>query len=123
MTRQSQRGDTPFVAQCVRTDAKVATTTANEVITFYRRRQRLMDTDIEWVTAEHRAVSQAPTSGGVVHVLRELDDSFEGGVPLGIIAAAMSKQGQTVGDTLADVHDVRMDGSLWEPRSDHFRPV
>ncbi|WP_449271420.1 hypothetical protein [Haloarcula marismortui] len=35
----------------------------------------------------------------------------------------MSKQGQTVKDTLADVHDVRMDGSLWEPRSDHLRPV
>ena len=123
MTRQSQRADAPFVAQCVRTDARVATTTANEVVKSYRRRQQLMDTDIEWVTAEHRAVSQAPTSGGVVHVLRELDDYFQSGVPLGILAAAMSKQGQTVKDTLADVHDVRMDGSLWEPRSDHLRPV
>jgi hypothetical protein len=82
-----------------------------------------MDTDIEWVTAEHPAVSEAPSSGSVVHVLRGLDDYFESGVPLGILAAAMSKQGQTVEDTLADVHDVRMDGSLWEPRSDHLRPV
>ncbi|EMA08811.1 hypothetical protein SAMN05443574_12012 [Haloarcula vallismortis] len=122
MTQGSQQ-DAPFVAQCAATGATVTTSTANEVVAFYRRRQRLLDTDIEWVSAEHRAVSQAPESDDVAYVLRELDDDFERGVPLGILAAAMSKQGRTVGDTLADVYDLRMAGSLWEPRSDYLRPV
>lgn len=123
MTQQSQQDVAPFVAQCATTGARVTTSTANEVVAYYRRRQQLLDTDIEWVSAEHRAVSQAPDSDDVAYVLRELDDSFERGVPLGILAAAMSKQGQTVGDTLADVYELRMAGSLWEPRSDYIRPV
>jgi len=123
MPQQSTQDAAPFVAQCTTTGATVTTSTANEVVAFYRRRQRLLDTDVEWVSAQHRAVAQAPEAADLARVLRELDDDFERGVPLGILAAAMSKQGQTVGDTVADVYDLRMAGSLWEPRSDYLRPV
>ena len=56
-------------------------------------------------------------------VLDALDEQFKGGIPLGIITAAMSKQGWTVGETIAALHELRMSGALWEPRDDHLRPV
>jgi hypothetical protein len=123
MSQASQGTAAPFVAQCTATGTRIATSTANEVVAFYRRRQRLMDTDVEWVATQHPAVSQAPAADDVASVLRALDDDFEDGVPLGVLAAAMDKHGQTIGDTLDDVYDLRMSGSLWEPRADHLRPV
>ncbi|WP_336338595.1 hypothetical protein [Haloarcula brevis] len=123
MSRTDPQEDVSFVARSTETGARVEASTANEVIGFYRRQQELLDTDLEWVFAEHPAVTAAPDSDSIDAVLRELDDYFENGVPLGILAAAMSKQGWTVGDTLAEVYELRMSGSLWEPRADHLRPV
>ncbi|WP_324759436.1 hypothetical protein [Haloarcula montana] len=123
VSRTDQRADVPFVARSTETGARIEASTANEVIAVYRRQQGLLDTDLEWVFADHPAVTTVSDSDGIETVLRALDDDFENGVPLGILAAAMSKQGWTVGDTLAEVYDLRMEGSLWEPRSDHLRPV
>lgn len=113
----------PFVARCTESNGRVEASSANEVVEFYRRLQRVTGTDVEWVFAEHPAVTKAPDSGDVEHVLRALDEYFEHGVPIGIITAAMSKQGQTVAETLSALHDLRMSGALWEPRADHLRPV
>ncbi|GAA5433622.1 hypothetical protein Hjap01_03110 [Haloarcula japonica] len=113
----------PFVARATETGARVEASTANEVIASYRRQQELIDTDLEWVFAEHPAVTSVPASDSIDAVIRELDDYFENGVPLGVLAAAMSKQGWTVGDTLSEVYELRMSGSIWEPRADHIRPV
>jgi hypothetical protein len=123
VSQTDQREDVPFVARSTETGARVEASTANEVIAFYRRQQELLDTDIEWVFADHPAVTESPDSDSIDAVLRALDDYFNNGVPLGVLAAAMSKQGWTVGDTLAEVYDLRMSGSLWEPRADHLRPV
>lgn len=123
VSQTDQREDVPFVARATETGARVEASTANEVIAFYRRQQELLDTDLEWVFAEHPAVTEAPDADSIDAVLRALDDYFENGVPLGVLAAAMSKQGWTVEDTLAEVYELRMSGSLWEPRADHLRPV
>ncbi|MDS0222395.1 hypothetical protein NDI54_13690 [Haloarcula sp. S1AR25-5A] len=123
MSQTDQREDVSFVARATETGARVEASTANEVIAFYRRQQGLMDTDLEWVFAEHPAVTEAPGADSIDAVLRGLDDYFKNGVPLGVLAAAMSKQGWTVGDTLSEVYELRMSGSLWEPRADHLRPV
>jgi hypothetical protein len=113
----------PFVARCTGSNGCVEASSPNEIVEFYRRLQRVTGTDVEWVSAEHPAVRNAPESGDVEHVLRELDGDFENGVPIGIITAAMSKQGQTVAETLSALYDLRMAGSVWEPRADHLRPV
>ncbi|EMA27771.1 hypothetical protein [Haloarcula japonica] len=122
-SQTDQRADVPFVARATETGARVEASTANEVIASYRRQQELIDTDLEWVFAEHPAVTSVPASDSIDAVIRELDDYFENGVPLGVLAAAMSKQGWTVGDTLSEVYELRMSGSIWEPRADHIRPV
>lgn len=123
MAQTSTQDALPFVARTTATDEVVEAPTANEVVEFYRRQQELTGTDIEWVFAEHPAVTQAPESGDIEAVLRGLDDHFENGVPIGIVTAAMGKQGKTVEETLAALYDLRMSGSLWEPQSDHLRPV
>ncbi|MFU1783546.1 hypothetical protein ACM16X_19450 [Haloarcula japonica] len=122
-SQTDQRADVPFVARATETGARVEASTANEVIAFYRRQQELIDTDLEWVFTEHPAVTSVPDSDSIDAVIRELDDHFENGVPLGVLAATMSKQGWTVGDTLSEVYELRMSGSIWEPRADHIRPV
>ncbi|WP_424000342.1 hypothetical protein ACOZ4I_13405 [Haloarcula salina] len=123
VSRTDQRADVPFVARSTETGDRIEASTANEVVAVYRRQQGLLDTDLEWVFADHQAVSEAPDSDSLETVLQALDESFQNGVPLGILTAAMSKQGWTVGDTVAEVYDLRMEGALWEPRSDHLRPV
>jgi hypothetical protein len=123
MTQMSHQDTVPFVAQCTRTGETIETTTANEVVAFYRRQQRLMDTDVEWVVADHDAISPELDADSVESALRELDDEFEDGIPIGILTAAMSNEGKTVGETLTDLYELRMSGSIWEPRSDHLRPV
>jgi len=113
----------PFIARATATDELIESTAANDVVEFYRRQNGLTGTDVEWVIFDHPAVTQAPDSGDVEDVLNALDEQFKGGIPLGIITAAMSKQGWTVGETIASLHELRMSGALWEPRDDHLRPV
>lgn len=113
----------PFVARSTDTGERIEATAANEVIKFYRRQTRLTATDVEWLFCEHRAVTAAPDSGGVDHVLDALAEQFNDGVPLGIVAAAMSKQDWTVSETLDALYELRMAGALWEPREDHLCPL
>ena len=122
MPEPSQRS-VPFVARSTATGERIEVTAANEVVEFYRRQTRLTATDVEWLSCEHRAVTAAPDSGGVEHVLDALAEQFNNGVPLGIVAAAMSKQGWTVGETLDALYELRMAGGLWEPREDHLCPL
>lgn len=119
----SQQDSAPFVAQCTETGERVEASTANDVVEFYRRRHSLTGADVEWVVADHPAVTQAPEAGDLGPVLHALDDQFERGIPVGIVAAATSKQGWTVGQTLDTLYELRMGGALWEPRDDHLRPV
>ena len=112
-----------FVARSTDTGERIEATAANEVVEFYRRQTRLTATDVEWLFCEHHAVTAAPDSGGIEHVLDALVEQFTNGVPLGIVAAAMSKQNWTVGETLDALYELRMAGGLWEPREDHLLPL
>ncbi|MDS0278645.1 hypothetical protein NDI85_12630 [Halomicroarcula sp. S1AR25-4] len=119
----SQQDSVPFIARCTKTGERIEASTANDVVEFYRRRRRLTGGDVAWVFADHPAVTQAPDDGGLSPVLAALDEYFERGIPVGIVAAATSKQGWTVGETLDTLSELRMAGALWEPRDDHLRPV
>ncbi len=119
----SQQQSAPFIARCTATGERFEVATPNEIVECYRRQRRLTGNDLEWVFADHHAVSRAPDSGDVVEVLEALDEHFDDGVPLGIIAAAMSKQGLTIGETLDALYEQRMTGRLWEPQDDHLSPV
>lgn len=123
MTETNQQNQVPFIARSTATNERVEATSANEVVEFYRRQNRLTGTDVEWIFCDHPAVAQAPDSGDIEGVLGELEEVFKGGIPLGIITAVMSKQGWTVGQSLDALYTLRMAGELWEPRDNHLRPV
>ena len=123
MTGTSQGNSAPFIARSTETGERIEATSANDIVAFYRRQHRLTGTDVEWVVSEHPAVTQAPDSGNIEAILRELDEQFKGGIPLGIITAVMSKQGWTVGETIESLSELRLSGALWEPREHHLRPV
>ncbi|MDG5778085.1 hypothetical protein VB773_03390 [Haloarculaceae archaeon H-GB2-1] len=119
--QQPQQDEAPFVARTLGSGTRKEAADANEVLAFYRRQSRTAGEDVEWTFADHPAVTAAPDEGDLATVVRELDAHFENGVPIGIIAAALSKQGDTIGDTMDAIHDLRMTGGLWEPRDDHLR--
>lgn len=114
----SQQNQTRFVATCPACDERKETDTANEIVAFYRRHHSLTGHDIEWEHAD-LGVDAVPDVG-LASVIGELNAHYENGVPLGIVSAAMSVQGRTIGETMAAVHEERMTGRLWEPRTDHF---
>ncbi|QLG60509.1 hypothetical protein [Halorarum salinum] len=116
------RGGPAFVAGCPSCDTRVATDEPNEVVAFQRRHRAITGHDAEMERAE-LSVDGVPEEGGVEAVVRAIQPSFDRGVPLGVVAAAMSRRGATVGETLEAVHEARMRGALYEPRDDHLGAV
>ena len=53
-------------------------------------------------------------------VIRQLEEQYKNGVPIGVIAAVMKEQGQSVKETLDEIHEVRMGGGLYEPQDGHL---
>jgi hypothetical protein len=119
--QERAQAQVPFIARSLGSGTRKEATDANEVVAFYRRQRRTAGEDVEWTFADHPAVAAAPEEGDLASVVRALDEHFENGVPVGIITAAMSKQGYTIGETMDAIHDLRMTGGLWEPRDDHLR--
>ncbi len=116
MTQQDPR----FVATCPECENRTETDTANEVVAFYRRHHSLTGHDIEWERAALNALDEIPTDAELGSVIEGLGEHYESGVPVGVITAAMSERGLAVGETLAEIHELRMRGRLWEPRDDHL---
>lgn len=111
-----------FVVRCPSCGTERRTDEPNEVVEFHRRHRRVTGHDVEWVRAE-LPVDNVPEEGDVEAVVRHLQRRFEGGVPLGVVAAAMARNDVPIAGTLDAVYEVRMRGGLFEPRDDHLGAV
>ncbi|WP_226482186.1 hypothetical protein [Natrinema amylolyticum] len=115
MTHQRQSA---FTAACRECGIDMEPDSANEIVDFYRRHRRQTDHDVILTRAEFEF--DPPTDDDLVTVIADLENRYENGVPIGIVAAAMSERGFSVGETLDEIHEVRMTGALYEPRDDHL---
>ncbi|MFB6234452.1 MAG: hypothetical protein ABEH81_03680 [Halopenitus sp.] len=115
----SSQDQAPYVAVCPECDATRRTDEPNEVIDFYRRHYRVTghDVEIDRADPDHDGDVTAKDLKGVV---RQLEDEYRNGVPIGVVAAAMHRRGLSVSETLDEIHDVRMGGGLYEPQDDHL---
>ena len=96
MNQQTQER---FVATCRTCAEERATDDTNEVIAFYRRHHSLTGHDVEWKRADLPILEDIPLNADVLAVIEALNEHYEDGVPLGIVTAATSRQGMTVGET------------------------
>ena len=117
----------PFVATCPDCDVSRDAAEPNELVDFYRRHYRHTGHDVAVTRADldrDLDFDLDATDREVAAVVEALEarnpDWNEDGVPIGIVAAAMSERGFTVGETLEAIYEVRMSGALYEPRDDHL---
>ncbi|MFC4249524.1 hypothetical protein ACFOZ7_21755 [Natribaculum luteum] len=114
----SQQRQTPFAATCTACGVDRETASANEIVAFYRRHHRHTGHDVEVTRAD--VDGDVPDTDDLEMVVAELEAEYEEGVPIGVVAAAMARRGRSVGETLEEIHEVRMTGALYEPRHDHL---
>ncbi|WP_336363472.1 hypothetical protein [Halalkalicoccus salilacus] len=120
-TTHLNRGErAPFAVVCADCEVSKELDDANETVAFYRRHHSVTGHDVEWVRADLDVSSGLP-NGDIGAVIAELENRVEDGVPIGVVAAAMGERGQTIGETLAAIRELRMAGELYEPRDDHLR--
>ncbi|WP_254537027.1 hypothetical protein [Halomarina litorea] len=121
---RSQRDAEAFVVTCEDCAVETRTDDPNETVAFYRRHRSATGHDVVWEGADAAALDglDVPADADLAAVVRALDGAYEGGVPLGVVAAAMGERGATMAETFEAVHDLRMTGGLYEPRDDHLRP-
>lgn len=117
----SQQKRATYVVTCADCDVRKATDDANETVAFYRRHHGLTGHDVAWERADGDALDAVPDEGDLEAVISALEDHYDDGVPLGVVAAAMGERGLAVGETLDRVRELRMTGALFEPRDDHLR--
>ncbi|RKD93753.1 hypothetical protein [Halopiger aswanensis] len=117
----SRQRQAPFAAACRECEVEQGVDSANELVAFYRRHSRQTDHDV--VVTRTDFAFDLPTATDVETVVAELEAHYENGVPLGAVVAATSEQGVPVGETLEELHDVRLTGALYEPRDDHVAVV
>ncbi|WP_247003493.1 hypothetical protein [Halosolutus gelatinilyticus] len=114
----------PFVAICPDCDVECETMEPNEVVAFYRRHYRHTGHDVVVTRADPDADldDEVADPDDVAAIVDALDarDGDENGVPIGIVVAAMSERGDTVGEALGAIEKVRLTGALYEPRDDHL---
>lgn len=91
----------------------------NEAIEIYRRHRSVTNHEIGW---ERTALGVTVASTDTESALEALDDEYSDGVPVGVLSAALSAQGVSISEVLDDIYSLRMDGIVYEPRDDHFRP-
>ena len=108
-----------YVASCPECDVDLQTDTPNEIVEFYRRHYRVTGHD---VTIDRARLDLDTDVAGdeLKDVVWELQEQYENGVPIGVIAAVMNDRGFSIGETLDEIHEVRMTGGLYEPRDDHL---
>jgi hypothetical protein len=114
----------PFVARCDVCGERTSTTEPNDVVRFYRRHHAVTGHDVVWErTPSDLATPPAGTEIRAVDAALTALTADADGVPLGLLSAALSANGWTVGETLDAVHERRLRGALWEPRDDHVAAV
>lgn len=109
----------PFIASCPNCEVRKETERPNEVIAFYRRHRNLTGHDVEWEFVDHESVSSVAENEDLKTVVLELGAELADGVPLALVTAAMAEQGYSIGETLAELRELRMTGHVWEPKDDH----
>ncbi|QCS40818.1 hypothetical protein [Natrinema versiforme] len=110
-----------FTVACEECGVDADLESANGIVDFYRRHHRLTGHDATITRVD--LAFELPTDGDLETVVADLESRYDDGVPIGVVAAAMDEQGVSVGDTLAEIYDVRMTGALYEPRDDHLAAV
>ena len=115
-----------FVVACEDCAVDRRTDEPNEAVAFLRRHRRVTGHEPTFADGGvpagwlPDAADDLPDDAGVKEVLRALEPSFEGGVPVGVLAAVMHGRGLSIADTLDRVREVRMTGGIYEPRDDHL---
>ncbi len=117
----SSQDQARYVAVCPECDVTRQTDTPNEIVEFYRRHYRVTGHDVDLERAEpdlddEIEIGESDLKG----VIRQLEEQYENGVPIGVVAAVMSERGKSVEETLDEIHEIRMGGGLYEPRDDHL---
>ncbi|WP_408960594.1 hypothetical protein [Natrinema sp. 74] len=115
----STQDHAPYVAVCPECDVDLRTEAPNEIVEFYRRHYRVTGHDVEIERAQVD-LAEDVANDGLKDVVWQLQDRYENGVPFGVVAAVMSDHGVSIGETLDEIHDVRMTGGLYEPQDDHL---
>jgi hypothetical protein len=115
----STQDQAPYVASCPECDVDLRTETPNEIVEFYRRHYRVTGHDVEFERAPME-LAEDVASADLKDVIWQLQEQYENGVPIGVVAAVMSDRGLSIGETLDEIHEVRMTGGLYEPQDDHF---
>lgn len=106
------------VVTCPTCDLHVQVTDPNDAIELYRRHNRVTGHDVAW---ERVALDVTASSADVESALAELEDEHSEGVPIGVLAAAVSPHGVAIADVLDGLYDLRMEGAIYEPADDHVR--
>ena len=109
-----------FVVSCTDCQVTKGFDEANEAVSFYERHDKLTGHDVEWTDATLDLDGSIP-DGDLKSTIRGLELHFEAGVPIGVVAAVMSRQGLTMRETMEAIHELRMGGELYEPTDDHLR--
>ncbi len=106
------------VVTCPTCELHVRVAEPNDAIEVYRRHGRVTGHDVEW---ERVALDVTTTSADVGSALADLDDGRPEGVPIGVLAAALSPRGVPIADVLDGLYELRMEGAIYEPTDDHVR--
>lgn len=112
--------DSVYSAVCRACDTGVRTDEPNETIAFFRRHRRVTDHDVEIGFADGSAPAELEDAD-VLTVVRELQSTYDTGVPVGVVAAVMGEHGCPIDGTIDRIHERRMDGTLYEPTDGHLR--
>lgn len=115
----SSQDQARYVAVCPECDVTRETDAPNEIVEFYRRHYRVTGHDVEIEHAEPDLDDEIGESD-LKDVVRQLEEQYENGVPIGVVAAVMSEQGKSIEETLDEIHEIRMSGGLYEPQDDHL---
>lgn len=90
----------------------------NEAIGIYRRHNRVTGHEIDW---ERTSLDVEASSTDIESVLQHLDSTFSKGVSIGVLTAALSTEGVSIGEVLDELYNLRMEGRVYEPSDGHFR--
>lgn len=122
----SEQRHPPYAASCPDCDVDLESDAPNEIVDFYRRHYRVTGHDVAFTRIDP-ALGEAVDEDDLdevytlADVVAQLEGEYDDGAPIGAVAAAMSERGTSLGETLEEVHEIRMNGALYEPRDDHLR--
>lgn len=108
-----------YVAICPVCDITFQTDAPNDIIDFHRRHDRVTGHSVVFDRAQVDHDAEV-TDTNIKDLVWQLQDQYENGVPIGIIAAVMSEHAVPIDETLDEIHKTRMTGGLYEPQDDHL---